>query len=436
MQSGKSDHKLDVYLNHILVGTLVERGTGAMEFTYDQIWLSAAGHVPISQSLPLTSVNFKGDKVRSFFENLLPDSIEVRRKMAACIGSESTSDFDLLSTVGRDCVGSFQFVPHGSQLMRPKSISGTKVGPAKIAMILENLPNSPLGNLPEAEFRISIAGAQDKTGFLWKDKSWFIPSGSTPTTHIFKVPMGKLPNGIDFTTSLENEWLCLKLVSQLGLKVAEAKILRFKTQKSLTVTRFDRKWIKFNEQIERLHQEDLCQALGYSVSRKYESDGGPGIVEIMEFLRESDAPNEDREIFFRAQIIFFMLGATDGHAKNFSIFNTSSGFRLTPLYDVLSVYPAWSKRQIRKNQMKMSMAVGDNRHYILHEIRRRHWEQTGRTCGLSSERIHSIIDDLICKVEVLLGDWIKLPKNYPEWLSSAISEGLRNSLHQLRRERS
>ncbi|MBK8204389.1 MAG: HipA domain-containing protein [Bdellovibrionales bacterium] len=127
------------------------------------------------------------------------------------------------------------------------------------------------------------------------------------------------------------------------LKVAEAKILRFKTQKSLTVTRFDRKWIKFNEQIERLHQEDLCQALGYSVSRKYESDGGPGIVEIMEFLRESDAPNEDREIFFRAQIIFFMLGATDGHAKNFSIFNTSSGFRLTPLYDVLSVHPAWSK---------------------------------------------------------------------------------------------
>ncbi|MBK8204390.1 MAG: hypothetical protein IPK68_19465 [Bdellovibrionales bacterium] len=120
--------------------------------------------------------------------------------MAACIGSESASDFDLLSTVGRDCVGSFQFVPHGSQLMRPKSISGTKVGPAKIAMILENLPNSPLGNLPEAEFRISIAGAQDKTD-PWKDKSWFIPSGP-PTTHIFSA--NKLPNGIDFTTS-ENE---------------------------------------------------------------------------------------------------------------------------------------------------------------------------------------------------------------------------------------
>lgn len=431
MKRKKEVHFLDIYLKSNLVGSLIEQTTGAMEFKYNDKWLQSPKSMPISQSLPLSTQIYRGDEVKSFFNNLLPDSDQVRKKMAERLGAESSSDFDILNAIGKDCVGAFQFLPQNSPPPKNEEVTGKKISPTVIANILKNLPVMPLGNDPAMDFRLSIAGQQDKTALLKQNSSWYIPKGVTPTSHILKVAMGELPSGIDLSTSIENEWLCLQIIRRLGLDVTEAKIKTFKDQKCLLVTRFDRNWIEENKILERIPQEDLCQALGYSSTKKYESDGGPGITEIMGFLLASDDPKKDRQSFLRTQIAFCLLGATDGHAKNFSIFHTQSGFHLTPLYDILSVYPAWKKREIRRNKMKLAMAVGDHRHYKLYEIKRRHWQQTAKACGISSDVLEDIIKDLINKTKDILNRGIKLPKDFPDWIYGSIMEELEKALSRL-----
>lgn len=432
---GKSKNQiaaLDVYIESKLVGTLIEKSTGAMTFKYAKSWLETKGVFPISQSLPLSAKELRGAEVRAYFNNLLPDNPAVREKMAGRVGAESEGDFDLLSAIGRDCVGACRFIPAGTPIPKGGGAKGEKVSPKRIAEILRGLPVTPLGNHPDQDFRISIAGAQDKTGFLRMESSWMIPQGDTPTTHIFKVPMGQLPNGIDLTTSVENEWLCLQLVKCFDLSAAEADIKTFSGEKCLAVTRFDRKWSKDGAKLSRIPQEDLCQALGISSAKKYESDGGPGITQIMDFLLESDDPNEDRRLFMKTQVVFGLLGATDGHAKNYSIFaSKAGGFRLTPIYDVMSVYPAWKRGQIRRNQMKLAMALGDSRHYRLYEIKGRHWLQTAKRCGFSTKELEQILDEVCQAAKVVVQKGIKTPKGFPAWILQAILEEMDRAVSRL-----
>jgi serine/threonine-protein kinase HipA len=186
----------------------------------------------------------------------------------------------------------------------------------------------------DEDFRISIAGAQEKTALLrWKN-CWHKPSGTTATTHILKPQIGRLPNGIDLSCSVENEFFCLKLTAALGLPSAEVEIADFGGQRVLVVERFDRRWAR-DGRLLRLPQEDCCQALSVPPSLKYEADGGPGIPAILNLLNGSDDPTADRHRVLKALVVFWLLGATDGHAKNFSIFLGPGGrFSATPLYDV------------------------------------------------------------------------------------------------------
>lgn len=386
---------LHVLLNGARVGILTRDSTENLEFGYHKEWLETAHAIPISQSLPLREIPYRGISVQAYFDNLLPDNDEIRDRIARKMATEGRGTVDLLAAIGRDCVGALQFIPEGEPIGAMGSIQGETLSDREIGNMLQNLHSSPLGLDREREFRISLAGVQEKTALLrWKG-AWKRPKGPTPTTHILKPSMGKLPNGIDMSNSVQNEWFCLTLAEHFGLTVARTDMQTFNGVDCLVVERFDRGWSKDGRALRRIPQEDLCQALAVPWSRKYESDGGPGIVAIMDFLNASDRRDEDRAAFMRAQLVFFLLGAIDGHAKNFSITLLPTGFELTPIYDVMTILPALVKRQLEPKQAKLAMSVGDRRHYRLNEIRLRHWEQTAKKTGFPLKTLQSLIQDLI-----------------------------------------
>lgn len=279
----------------------------------------------------------------------------------------------------------------------PTSAGKIEAEPAsddEIAHILRNLASAPLGLEPDDSFRISIAGAQEKTALLWWDGRWQKPLGTTPTTHIFKPQIGQLPNGIDLSRSVENEHFCLTLLGELGLAVASTQIAAFDDKVVLIVERFDRHH-SGDGRILRRPQEDICQALSVPPTRKYEDHGGPGITDIMRLLAASDVPNGDRRHFMKTMIVFWLIGATDGHAKNFSIFLTSGGrFRATPLYDVLSVEPSLAAHQVNQAQVRLAMAIGDRRRYRISDIIPRHFLQSARRAGFDEQETMEIFQEL------------------------------------------
>lgn len=431
MGRNKTTRVLEVYLNKNLVGTYTKSQKGSIAFQYAASWLSHPSPISLSYSLPLTEAPYTGEKVSAFFENLLPEGPETRRKIAQNLGAEGTEAFDLLRVMGRDCVGALQFLEEGSPPPKSRKVEAEPVTDKKIEESLKNLPSQPLGLRKDRDFRISITGVQGKLAYLRNDGKWMIPLGSTPTSHILKPPMGIVGNGIDLSTSVENEWLCLKIAEYLGLETARAEIHRFGDRKVLAVERFDRKWSPDKRFLERIHQEDLCQAFGIPSVKKYESDGGPGIPKIMRFLNASDDRVEDRHSFFKAQLIYFILGAIDGHAKNFSLFVTPTGFKLTPVYDIISVYPALADRQIEIKEARQAMSVGDGRKYKLRDIYGRHWEQTARKSGLSEKDLKRITDELREKIAAGLRNHVALPKGFPEKILEQIIEGTEKAAQRL-----
>ena len=420
---------LKVYLNSRLVGRLRRQASGAIEFQYDPSWLSWENAFPVSLSLPMREDRYTGNPVIAVFDNLLPDSDAIRRRLAERVHADSSDAYGLLAKIGRDCVGALQLLPDGVEPGPAGTVEGRPVDEEYIARKIGNLTATPLGVDEDEEFRISLAGAQEKTALLFWNNKWHVPHGTTPTTHILKPQIGMLPNGIDLTHSVENEYLCLKLTEAFGLHSAKIAIADFKDRRALVVERFDRRWTADNRLL-RLPQEDCCQSLSVPPTRKYESDDGPGMGAILELLKGSDEPEADRRFFLKAQIVFWLLGAIDGHAKNFSVFLQPGGrFRLTPLYDVMSVQPAFDAGQLRRNQMKFALAVGDNRHYVIHEIMPRHFVQTAAKSGIPASVVQTIFDELLQAAEVTISKVMSdLPAGFPQALADSIISGLRARL--------
>jgi serine/threonine-protein kinase HipA len=413
---------LDVYVGSSKVGTYTHAANGSTSFRYDPAWLASERAFPISLSMPLSDRIWSGASTISFFDGLLPDDQAVRDKIASREHAESAGTFDLLAAIGRDCVGALRFVPEGVDPGDPTKMTYRAVSDEEIAGRIASLGTTPLGLNPDDDnFRISIAGVQEKTAFLLVDGQWQLPLGPTPTSHIFKPAMKESPSGADFSDTPWNEWLCLELCRALRLEVANTRVLLFDEKPVIIVERFDRRW--HDGVLYRLPQEDICQALGVSPTRKYQSDGGPGIVEVLEFLNGTAAPREDRLRFMKAQSVFWLLAAVDGHAKNFSLFLTPGGFKLTPLYDVMSAAPY---PELSAHKIKLSMAVGDSRHYRLKEIQPRLFYQTGQKAGLRKQDMDDIFQDLAGRV----GDAITEVKamaaeaSVPESTSEPILKGL------------
>lgn len=426
---------LNVALNGIEVGKLTLENSGAMAFQYYPAWLNQPGARAISLSLPLSPKIYRGALVFNFFDNLLPDSEAIRSRMQARFRVPTSHPFDLLASVGRDCIGAIQLYPQNSDVPDVRTVTAEPLATSEIEQLLGDYQNSPLGMARGNEFRISLAGAQEKTALLWHQDSWQLPTDSTPTSHIFKLPIGFLDHSnIDLRESGENEWLCLQLLKAFGLPTANAELGQFGHQKVLIVERFDRRWSKDATWLMRLPQEDFCQALGVAPAIKYESDGGPGVQDGMKLLLGSQEATKDRETFFKAQIVFWLLAAIDGHAKNFSLFiEPHSAYRMTPLYDVISAYPLMAKGSLAPQKAKLAMSVkGRSRHYHWDRIEPRHFVSTAQQVGFSSERARELLGEIAEHVPVVIGKVeMLLPNDFPLRIAESILEGVQRQAGKL-----
>lgn len=373
-----------------------------------------------------------------YFDNLLPDSKAIRERIAIRHKTGGMSPFELLSALGRDCAGAIQMLPPGEQPIDLQRVCGKPMSESDIARLLRDVTAPPLGqHEPIDDLRLSIAGAQEKTALLWHDNRWLRPEGSTPTTHILKLPLGLVGNmRADMRSSIENEWLCSKIVAAYGLPIAHCEIGIFEDQKALVVTRFDRRLASDGSWILRLPQEDMCQATGTSAIFKHESDGGPGIQQIMGILAGSERARGDQSNFFTAQIIFWILAAIDGHAKNFSIAHLASNrYVATPLYDVLSAHPIMGngRNEFSPRRVKLAMSVRSrNAHYFISEIRRRHWVAQGQRATLATEEVEEMIDTITGKTEAVIENVAaQLPKGFPQDVSEKIFDGMRRQSKKL-----
>lgn len=398
---------------------------------------------PLSLSLPfnLQNMPIKGDKVANYFDNLLPDSDAIRRRVAERFRTGSIEPFDLLKAIGRDCVGAVQILDEDEVPTHFDRIEGVPLSEEDIERhLIETVSPQAFaaGRDPDADLRISLAGAQEKTAFLWWGGQWLAPRGATPTNHIFKLPLGLMGGRrADFSTSVDNEWLCLRLLKAYGLPVADAHIATFGGQRVLVVERFDRRIAPNGQWLMRLPQEDFCQVEGCSPLRKYENEGGPGLKALFATLRQSMNAEADMKTLMAAQVLFWLLRAPDGHAKNFSIQLLPRGrFQLTPLYDVMSVYPVLGDgpNQWSPYEIKLAMAVlGKNRHYEMHSIQRRHFNDTAQQVGYASTA-EPIIEAILAQTPAAIAEvQADLPQDFSARVADVILSGLKEAAKVLGR---
>ena len=424
---------LHVWQNGELVGEWEHSGSKTDRFRYAESWMASKQSRPLSLSWiwPVPAGEWiTGRIVEDWFANLLPDSKLIQEQIARRFGVPATP-FDLLREIGRDCVGAVQLLPVGES---PEQLKSIRFEPWTEEQVEEELRRTANPSLPWADddtpFRFSLAGAQEKTALLFHEGQWCRPMGATPTTHILKLPIGGFGE-VEMPHSLENEWLCGRLLTAWGLQVAESEILHFGQRSCLAVKRFDRRLAQDGTWWMRLPQEDLCQALGVPPHRKYESEGGPGIRDCADLLHQGLMAREDVWSFLKAQFLFWLLQAPDGHGKNLSIQLHAGGrFQLTPLYDVMSAYPisGHGRWKLPTQQIRMAMAVsGKNRHYRWVEILPRHWQATAASLGMAEEMkefletLSSLVADGFQEVES------QLPRGFPEQLFEEVRDGVKGA---------
>lgn len=390
--------RLSAWMNGERVGTLTRHKNGAHLFQYEASWLSNPLARPLSLSLPLQYPAIASASVINFFDNLLPDNPRVRERILNRYRAKSMQPFDLLREVGRDSVGALMLLP--AEAAAPDlAVRYEPLDAARLEKILSAYQSDiPLGMIPEErDFRISVAGAQEKTALLKTAQGWAVPQGPTPTSHIIKLPIGEIKQPfatLDMGDSVENEYVCLALARELGFRVPDASIIRAGRLRALAVARFDRRWSADGARLLRLPQEDICQSLGLASATKYESDGGPGIAAIMSLLMGSSNALEDRDEFMKFQVFQWLIGATDGHAKNFSLYIERGGsYRLTPFYDILSAYPVLGGTglNIRELKLAMGLTASKGKKAEIDKIFPRHFLATAESVRFSTERMAQIL---------------------------------------------
>lgn len=434
MGRSSSVRRLVLWMNGERVGTWsVSQGKDQLQ--YEDSWLQSPQARPLSLTLPFTPGNqpHRGGLVGAWFDNLLPDSPRLRERIAARFKTKGQGAFDLLAEVGRDSVGAIRLLPEDGVAQEVKTIEAQPMSEAEIARLLRQttrLQPWPDDDLRADDFRISLAGAQEKTALLKLNGQWMRPLGATPTTHILKLPLGLVGNmQMDMAASVENEWLCAQVIKAYGLPVADCAMAQFEDIKVLVVERFDRVWSSDGSWLIRLPQEDMCQAMGYPSHMKYEADGGPGMDKILSLLNGSSHAEQDKVNFIKAQFLFWLLCASDGHAKNFSIQLQAGGhYAMTPLYDVLSVYPVLGEgaHLVSPHKVRMAMALrGKSPHWKMHEIQPRHWHALARRHGVAPTGAGSPFEQIMSQTPAVI-ETIQdlLPADFPASVSESILTGL------------
>lgn len=372
---------LDVYLHRELVGHLIQSVGGQMVFDYAASWLERPGAQPLSHSLPLRRERFRQNECRGFFGGILPEENN-REIIARNLGISARNDYALLERIGGECAGAVTFLPAGVPL--PERNDDYRVlSAAELAGVLRELPRRPL-LAGEAGIRLSLAGAQDKIAVRVEGDTISLPLSGAPSTHILKPAVER------FAGVVYNEAFCMGLAAAVGLPAAQTVIRNVEGIEYLLVERYDRTLSKSPEgapRLERLHQEDFCQALGIVSELKYQKEGGPSLKQIFALLREvSSAPVLDLARLLDAVIFNFLAGNNDAHGKNFSVIYRAGETRLAPLYDVVSTcyYPELTR--------EMAMRIG--REYSCDRVSMRSFEQLAEDAGLAKPLVRRRVPEL------------------------------------------
>jgi len=349
------------------VGT-VSYKNARLTFVYNDDWRFDPNAYPLSLSMPLASAEHGHARIEPFLWGLLPDNDRVLENWGRRFQVSPRNAFRLISHVGEDCAGAVQFV-------RPERIEALRDEPTsreiewltldEVADRLRTLrADHSAWRIAQDTGQFSLAGAQPKTALLFERRRWGVPSGRVPTTHILKPPTG------EWDGHAENEHFSLRLARAAGLTVPNSTVTRFRDEIAIVVERYDR--VRVEARWARIHQEDMCQALGLHPTRKYESDGGPGARAIVELLRaQSSNPQDDIQSFADAMAFNWLIAGTDAHAKNFGLLLGREGaVRLAPFYDLASILPY---RTISLQKAKLAMKIGGE--YRLSNIGIRNWRK-------------------------------------------------------------
>ena len=409
--------RLIVYLRGSRIGFIeFDHDANSREFSYDASYLNSPGACPISLSLPLREKPFNSWETRLFFENLLPPDV-VRRKLEKIIHHDHDNYFAFLKTLGGDCAGAIALYPEDVDPLGLEDVL-RELTEDEADEIFKALPMSPLLQGVVDNYRISVAGAQDKLVVRLRDGRISLPLFGSASTHIVKPGMARCEH------SVENECFCQRLAESVGLSAAGSSVLRVKGERYYVTERYDRKLV--GERVERYLQEDFCQAMGVDSEKKYQSDGGPSAVRCFRFLRENSFGLADQMRFIDFYLYNFLIGNADAHAKNFSLLHVGGKLSVAPLYDAMStlVYP----------NVYNSMAMEIGGRYEFNEVTRESFKAFAEKCDINPR---AVLDRLDALVEVLPRKWQDLAvemseEGYPSPIYARIGEVIRKQISQVK----
>jgi serine/threonine-protein kinase HipA len=371
-----------------LIGRVRADKAGRLSLDYEARWLESPHGHSLSVSMPLGQITYPHKPILSYLWNLLPENPNVLQRWGQQYHVSAANPFKLLAHVGADVPGAAQFIPP-ERLEEIQSAHQPTIEWMTIDELTERLQQLRADiaavRRPGDIGKMSLPGAQAKTAYYWDKQRnrWGVPGVRTPTTHIIK------PCVPGFDGLVENEHLCQDIAARLGMPAANSYVLAL-DQTYIVVERYDRlPPPPGSSLVQRIHQEDMCQALGLMPGRKYQEDGGPGIAQIVTLIRRmSSAPDADVDRFLQANMFNWLIGGTDGHAKNYSILvSAGDEIRLAPLYDLSSQLP-----YPELIQQRVAMKIGD--YYDIGRVGIADWRKLARTCTIEEERVLSMLTDM------------------------------------------
>lgn len=405
----------------MIVGQFVQQSKTYWSFSYSDEWLAYDSAFPISLSLPLVKGEYSSFNALNFIHNLLPDLKEERLSLAHSVGVQSNDVFNLLSKIGHDCTGGISFT---------ESRQAPNIGweyREVSASELNELVTQRKSFLPFfGEYRPCISGTQRKTTLTRLNGKWYVPQEKSISSHIIKYPMDAIVQSnsvLDMSSSVENEFICNQIAKELGFSVPDIEIITAESgAKALVVERFDRCFV--DGVVSRRHQEDFCQIFGVPEHQKYQSENNLGVSKIVDVLSLSAERKANNHDFFKFMVLQCLLGATDGHLKNFSVHIAPGGhYQLAPFYDLLSAYPAISATGLNKRKLKLAMGLKASRGYKYHinKICLRHIEQTANQFGISNANCHEIISAFLAQFSNALSS---VDNRFPEKEFSLVKDAI------------
>ncbi len=372
---------LNVFFDQTRVGSLSINNRRQFSFEYSREWLESPEAFQISISLPMQEDRFPHDTVKYFFSNLLPESA-VRKLISKQLGISDKNDFMLLKRIGGECAGAISILPESELPESPDQYKYRSLSDVQLADIIIQIPRRPLLAGQEG-IRISLAGAQEKLALFHKGPDFYIPTNGAPSNVILKPAM------VNFQSSIENECFCMMLANSVDLNVPPVSIVRKESQQVLLIKRYDRKLD--NDVLKRIHQEDLCQAMGLSHELKYQTDGGPDLTTCFDFVRMHSAnPIKDLQQLIEWVFFNFLIGNMDAHAKNLSFMYQGRQIRLAPFYDMMctNIYEDLSQ--------KLAMKIGGKNR--LEWIMERHWNRLAGEIKISKKVLRKRLTDFCLKL--------------------------------------